>query len=110
MAVNLRDRISFITEETIKQGSVIKGKKEVVHYECATFFLDVSGTEFNTAGATWEQLKASFRVRYCNFTKNLNMNTKKYQIKYKGQKFNIQFATDYKQQHKWIDIKATLVK
>ena len=110
MAVSLKERIDFITEEVIKDGSIIKGKKEVVKYSCSASFLDVSGAEFNSANATWEKHKASFRVRYCNFTKNLNTNTKKYQIKFNGNLYNIEFASDYKQKHVWIDIKATLIK
>ena len=42
MAVSLKERIDFITEEAIKEGSIIKGKKEVVQYSCAASFLDVS--------------------------------------------------------------------
>lgn len=110
MAVELNRRISFCHEETIKQGSITKGKREVIDYSCWCSYLDVSGMEFNSAGGQWEQLKGSFRVRYCNFTKNLNINTKKYYIKFDGLIYDIQFATDYKQQHKWIDIKATLKK
>lgn len=110
MAINLRDSIQFVHDEVIKQGSITKGTKEVIDYQCHCSYLDVSGTEFNSAGAEWQQLKGSFRTRYCKFTKNLNQNTKKYKIKYKGALYNIEFATDYKQQHRYIDIKATMVK
>ena len=110
MAVILNEKIDFITIETIKVGSIVKGKQETIHYSCRCSYLDVSGSEFNKAGAVWETIKGSFRVRYCNFTKGLVKNTKKYMIKYNDNLYNIQMVSNYKNLNKWIDIKATLIK
>ena len=111
MGVDLKEKIEFITQEKERKNGKLTGNLvDTVVYRCRCSYLDVSGMEFNDSGAIWEQLKGSFRVRYCNFTKQLNMHTKDYKIKFKGQIYNIEFATDFKQQHKWIDIKSTLVK
>lgn len=107
---NLREKIEFTTTKPEYDGAILIGEKEVVAYSCRCNYLDVSGREFNSAGADFAELKSSFRVRYCKFTKDLNVNTEKYKIKYNGNLYDIKFALDYKNEHKFIDIKATLVK
>lgn len=110
MGKALNQKIDFITIEKVKEGSITKGEKEVIHYSCRASVIDVSGTEFNSGNAEWQQLKASFRVRFCDFTKKLILNTKKYLIKYNGISYNIEFASNYKQKNLYIDVKATMIK
>ena len=108
MGVDLRNNIIFFHYE--ETGGAIKSKKEVVDYQCHSSFLDVSSLEFNKCSAEWQQNNVSFRVRYCNFTKALRLNTKKYYIKFQDCIYDIKAAVDYKNQHKYIDVKATLIE
>jgi SPP1 family predicted phage head-tail adaptor len=107
---DLREKIEFVTTENEYEGSILIGQKEVIFYTCRCNYLDVSGREFNAADTNFSELKSSFRVRYCKFTKDLNVNTEKYKIRYSGNLYDIKFALDYKNLHKYIDIKATLIK
>lgn len=112
---NLREKIEFITTENEYDGTILIGEQEVVAYSCRCNELDISGREFNSdkntdTNTNFEELKSSFRVRYCNFTKNLNIDTLKYKIRYNNNLYDIKFATDYKNLHQYIDVKAILVK
>lgn len=109
MGKALNGKIEFITITKVKEGSIITGETENVHYSCRTQFMDISGIEFNSGNSEWQKIKGSFRVRYCDFTKKLALNTKKYFIKYNERRYNIEFASNYKQKNLYIDIKATLI-
>ncbi len=66
----------------------------------------LSNDEFTNTYATFNKYIISFRVRYCKFTKGLEFNTKKYKLRYKDNLFNIISAQDYKNLHKYVDVKV----
>lgn len=80
------------------------------YYSCWSKFIQVTGKEFISAKANNTENIATFSVRYCSKTKVLLIpgETKKYKIIYKGKDYDIVFCSDYKDMHKWIDIKAEI--
>lgn len=101
----MNERISFIKFETCENENGFKETKETVEYTCWANRLNLSNSEFANTYATFNKYIISFRVRCCKFTKNLEFNTKKYKVKYKDNLFNIISAIDYKNLHKYIDVK-----
>lgn len=82
------------------------------YYPCWCKFIQVSGKEFISAKANNSENIVTFTVRYCNKTKVLLEvgETQKYKVIYKGNDYNIEFCSDYKDMHQWIDIKAEVIK
>lgn len=101
----MNDRITFVSAITIENENGIKEETYKEEYTCWANRLNLSNDEFTNAYATLNKYIISFRVRCCKFTKALEFNTKKYKVKYKDNIFNIISAIDYKNLHKYIDVK-----
>lgn len=80
------------------------------YYNCWCAFRSVSGKEYFEAKANNTENIVTFTVRYCAKTKELVEPgaTKIYRIFYKGFLYDIQYASDYQDEHEWIDIKCKI--
>ena len=79
------DRIEFVTCTTVEDEDGIKKEEVEVAYTCWANRLNMSNSEF---------------------TKSLEFNTKNYKVRYKNQILNIISALDYKNAHKYVDVKV----
>ena len=100
------DRIEFVTCTTVEDEEGIKKEEVEVAYTCWANRLNMSNSEFTKSYTTFNKYLISFRVRYCKFTKSLEFNTKNYKVRYKNQILNIISALDYKNAHKYVDVKV----
>ena len=84
----MRDRIQFISEQNSFDDNGFPIKSEVVAYECWANKKVLSSTkEFLSSGTNNALVVLSFKVRNCIFIRNVN--SLSYQIKYKGELYNI---------------------
>ena len=84
----MRDRIQFISEENGFDDMGFPVKNEVVAYECWANRKVLSSTkEFLSSNTNNSLVVLSFKVRNCIFIRNVN--SLSYQIKYKGELYNI---------------------
>ena len=104
--LKMTERVAFVRTETVENENGFKVPTETIAYECWANRLNLSNDEFTNTYATFNKYIISFRVRYCEFTKSLEFNTKKYKLKYKDNLFNIISAQDYKNLHKYVDVKV----
>lgn len=116
MEINLSERIEIykIEEEQNSNGFNIEPSNydnSDIFYKCWSAFRTISGSEFIAAKSTNSENIVTFTIRYCNKAKELLIPgaTKKFKIKYNGYFYDVEFASDYKNLHNWIDIKATIV-
>ena len=104
--LKMTEKVAFVSTETVENENGFKIPIETTVYECWANRLNLSNDEFTNTYATFNKYIISFRVRYCKFTKELEFNTKKYKLRYKDNLFNIISAQDYKNLHKYIDVKV----
>lgn len=80
------------------------------YYKCWSAYKSVDGKEYIAAKANNTENIVTFTVRYCNKTKALLVPgaTKNFRINYKGYHYDIEFVSDYKNLHEWIDIKCNI--
>ena len=84
----MRDRIQFVSEQNSFDDMGFPMKSEVVAYECWANKKVLSSTkEFLSSGTNNSLVVLSFKVRNCIFIRNVN--SLSYQIKYKGELYNI---------------------
>ena len=84
----MRDRIQFVSEQNSFDDMGFPMKSEVVAYECWANKKVLSSTkEFLSSGSNNSLVVLSFKVRNCIFIRNVN--SLSYQIKYKGELYNI---------------------
>lgn len=84
----MRDRIQFVSEQNSFDDMGFPMKSEVVAYECWANKKVLSSTkEFLSSGTNNALVVLSFKVRNCIFIRNVN--SLSYQIKYKGELYNI---------------------
>ena len=84
----MRDRIQFISEQNGFDDMGFPVKSEVVAYECWANKKVLSSTkEFLSSGTNNSLVVLSFKVRNCIFIRNVN--SLSYQIRYKGELYNI---------------------
>ena len=84
----MRDRIQFVSEQNSFDDMGFPMKSEVVAYECWANRKVLSSTkEFLSSGTNNSQVVLSFKVRNCIFIRNVN--SLSYQIRYKGELYNI---------------------
>ena len=84
----MKDRIQFVSEQNAFDDMGFPIKSEVVAYECWANKKVLSSTkEFLSSGSNNSLVVLSFKVRNCIFIRNVN--SLSYQIKYKGDIFNI---------------------
>ncbi|AUM89169.1 hypothetical protein RSJ15_16215 [Clostridium botulinum] len=78
------------------------------YYKCWSAYKDVSGKEYIAAKANNTENIVTFTVRYCNKTKALLAigATKDFRIYHKKYYYDIEFVSDYKNLHEWVDIKC----
>ena len=75
-------------------------------YSCWANVYNITNSEFNKGASVANQIKCSFRTRYCKFTKNLIDNSTTFKIKYNNRIFNITGAVDYKNEQIYVDVKG----
>ena len=102
------ERIKFITTETGYDDMGFPKEEIVVKYECWANIKNMTNQEFIQAYTNNLKVVVSFRVRKCNFTKELVFNTTKFQLVYKERKFNIIEAIPTTN-GLYIDVKASVV-
>ena len=84
----MRDRIQFVSEQNSFDDMGFPVKSEIVAYECWANKKVLSSTkEFLSSGTNNSLVVLSFKVRNCIFIRNVN--SLSYQIKYKGELYNI---------------------
>ena len=84
----MRDRIQFVSEQNSFDDMGFPMKSEVVAYECWANKKVLSSTkEFLSSGTNNALVVLSFKVRNCIFIRNVN--SLSYQIRYKGELYNI---------------------
>ena len=88
MKNEMRDRIQFISEQNGFDDMGFPVKSEVVAYECWANKKVLSSTkEFLSSNTNNSLVVLSFKVRNCIFIRNVN--SLSYQIRYKGELYNI---------------------
>lgn len=82
-----------------------------IYYSCRAGFKQISGKEFIAAKTTNSENIVTFTVRYCNKLKLLlNPKEKKnFKIEFNNCTYNILFASDWMNLHKYIDIKCEVI-
>ena len=84
----MRDRIQFVSEQNSFDDMGFPVKSEVVAYECWANKKVLSSTkEFLSSNTNNSLVVLSFKVRNCIFIRNVN--SLSYQIRYKGELYNI---------------------
>ena len=84
----MKDRIQFVSEQSGFDNMGFPVNGEVVAYECWANKKVLSSTkEFLSSGTNNSLVVLSFKVRNCIFIRNVN--SLSYQIKYKGELYNI---------------------
>lgn len=84
----MKDRIQFISEQNSFDDMGFPVKSEVVAYECWANKRVLSSTkEFLSSNTNNSLVVLSFKVRNCIFIRNVN--SLSYQIRYKGELYNI---------------------
>lgn len=109
MAISMRDIIEFINTDTIYDEEGYPTSSTKAEYKCHANIMNFSNSEFFAAYTTNNKIVISFKVRFCNFTKKLKNDTKKYKIKFENNYYNIIDASDYKNTHQWIILKAETI-
>lgn len=102
----LNKKIKFIEQTTKPDDEGFRIEEFSEKYSCWANVYNITNCEFNKGAAVATQVKCSFRVRYCKFTKDLIDNSTTYKIIYNNKLFNILGANDYKDQHIYIDVKG----
>ena len=84
----MKDRIQFVSEQNGFDDNGFPITSETVAYECWANKKVLSSTkEFLSSGSNNSLVVLSFKVRNCIFIRNVN--SLSYQIKYKGELYNI---------------------
>ena len=84
----MKDRIQFVSEQNSFDDMGFPTSSEIVAYECWANKKVLSSTkEFLSSGSNNSLVVLSFKVRNCIFIRNVN--SLSYQIKYKGELYNI---------------------
>ncbi len=104
----LEERIMFLENKTEFNDLGFPVSIDSIAYSCWANVLNMSNTEIYKNYTENQKIFVSFRVRRCNFTKNLVYQTTKYKLKYNGIDFNIITAIPTLDK-KYVDIKAEVV-
>ncbi|HAT4314967.1 phage head closure protein [Clostridium perfringens] len=111
--IKLNNRIKFkkIEYKQSDYGTDIPELSKDTYYSCWAEFKTVSGKEFIAAKTTNSENIVTFTVRYCNKLKPLlNLKEKKnFKIEFNDCTYNILFASDRMNLHKYIDIKCEVI-
>ena len=110
MSINMNERITIskYLGEIQNDNGFDEATWDDNYYNCWCAFRQISGKEFISAKADNSENIVTFTVRYCSKTKDLLEvgATKQYKVIYKGNDYDIVFASDYNNLHEWVDIKA----
>ncbi|MGL4571796.1 MAG: phage head closure protein [Clostridium sp.] len=110
--LNTRISISKHTKGgTNENGFPIEDSWNDEYYHCWSEYRNIKGKEFIAAKATNSQSIVTFTVRYCNKTSPLLIvgNSKLYRVIYDNIPYNVVFASDYENRHKYIDLKCEVI-
>lgn len=78
------------------------------YFNCWSKLKNISGKEYIAAKANNSENIVTFTVRYCNKTKDILTpgNTKNYRVNYNGFIYDIEYASDFNNSHRYIDLKC----
>ncbi|WP_338631347.1 phage head closure protein [Clostridium baratii] len=98
-------------EETQKSNGFSKTKWDENYYKCWAAYKDITRQDYTEVKTTNTENLTTFTVRYCNKIKPLLVpaGIKEFRIKYKGCIYNIEGATDYKNNHTFVDIRCRVL-
>lgn len=109
----LTERISIekYIEETQNNNGFSEEKWDENYYKCWAAYKNVSGKEYFAAKSTNSENVDTFTVRYCNKIKPLLSPgaIKRFRVKYKGYIYSIEYVSDYKNNHTFVDIKCRIL-
>lgn len=80
------------------------------YYKCWSNFRSISGKEYTAAKATQSENIVTFTIRYCKKARELlkKDSTKKFRIFFNGQFYDIEYVSDFRNEHNFIDIKCNI--
>lgn len=108
--MKLNDKITIEKFDTSKQtlNGFLGACWNSDYFKCWSKLKNINGSEYISAKTNNSESIVTFTVRYCNKTKDILTpgNTKNYRVNYNGFIYDIEYASDFNNSHRYIDLKC----